>query len=188
MQRAIAAQPEKSVVIIQRRNAGLIEAELMQFLLRARRAVGLRGEVSLLVSGNRELQALNRRFRKKNKATDVLTFPAAPNLLQGFAGDIAISAEIAAHNARRLGHSVGDEVRVLILHAMLHLAGYDHEHDDGEMERKETRLRKSLGLPIGLIERSGQAGRGPRPNSKQRKAGLPVRGRANRQGAKVPRQ
>ena len=149
----IAAQPERSLAIIRRRVAGLTEAELTRFLLRTRRAVGLRGEVGLLVTASRELQALNRRFRKMNKPTDVLTFPAAPNLLPGFAGDVAISAEIAARNARRLGHTVADEVRVLTLHGVLHLAGYDHEQDNGEMERKETRLRKSLGLPSALIER-----------------------------------
>lgn len=153
---AIAAQPERSLAIIRRRVAGLTKAALTRFLLRARRAAGLRGEFGLLVTTSRELQALNRRFRKMNKPTDVLTFPAAPNLRPGFAGDVAISADIAARNARRLGHTVADEIRVLTLHGVLHLAGYDHEHDDGDMERKEARLRKSLGLPLGLIERSAR--------------------------------
>ena len=62
------------------------------------------------------------------------------------AGDLAISAEIAARNARRLGHSAADELKILILHGLLHLAGHDHETDGGEMARKEARLRRALGL------------------------------------------
>ncbi|HXM23086.1 MAG TPA: rRNA maturation RNase YbeY [Terriglobales bacterium] len=148
------------MVIIQERVLGLSEAALAKFVTRARGMVGLRGAVSVLVTSSRELQGLNRRFRGKNKPTDVLSFPAMPGLMQGFAGDVAISAEIAARNALRLGHTVAEEIRILTLHAVLHLAGYDHELDDGEMERKEARLRKSLGLPAGLIERSGRAERG----------------------------
>jgi probable rRNA maturation factor len=120
----------------------------------------LRGAVSVLVTSSRELQQLNRRFRGKNTPTDVLSFPAIPGLMQAFAGDIAISAEIAARNARQLGHTAAEEIRVLTLHAVLHLAGYDHELDDGEMQRKEAHLRKSLGLPVGLIERNGRSARG----------------------------
>ena len=146
----------EGLVIIQERVAGLTEAALATFVTRARRMVGLRGAVSVLVTSDRELQGLNRRFRGKNKPTDVLSFPAMPGLMRGFAGDVAISAEIAARNARRLGHTAGEEIRILVLHAVLHLAGYDHELDDGEMERKEKHLRKTLGLPVGLIERRGR--------------------------------
>ena len=148
------------MVIIQERVAGLNEAALAKFVARVRRAVGLRGAVSVLVTNSRELQALNHRFRGKNKPTDVLSFPAMPGLIRGFVGDVAISAEIAARNSRRLGHTAAEEIRILTLHAVLHLAGYDHERDDGEMDRKEARLRKSLGLPVGLIERSGRRPRG----------------------------
>jgi len=143
-----------SLVIIQRRVAGLSEAALDKFVARARRASGVRGAVSVLVTSSRELQALNHRFRHKNKPTDVLSFPAIIGLAPGFAGDVAISAEIARQNARRLGHTAAEEIRILVLHGMLHLAGYNHELDNGEMEREEARLRKSLGLPVGLIERS----------------------------------
>jgi probable rRNA maturation factor len=66
---------------------------------------------------------------------------------------VAISADIARENARRLGHSVADEVKILVLHGILHLAGFDHEHDHGEMARKESRLRRQLKLEAGLIER-----------------------------------
>jgi probable rRNA maturation factor len=148
------------LVIIQERVAGLTEATLTKFVTRARRVAGLRGAVSVLVTSSRELQGLNHRFRGKNKPTDVLSFPAMPGLMRGFAGDIAISAEIAARNARRLGHTAAEEIRILTLHAVLHLAGYDHELDDGEMARKEARLRKTLGLPVGLIERRGRPDRG----------------------------
>jgi len=144
------------LVIIQERVAGLTEAALAKFVTRARRVTGLRGAVSVLVTSSRELQGLNYRFRGKNKPTDVLSFPAMPGLMQEFAGDVAISAQIAARNARRLGHTAAEEVRILTLHAVLHLAGYDHELDDGEMEREEARLRKALGLPVGLIERNGR--------------------------------
>ncbi len=146
----------ESLVIIQKEVPGLTEAALARFVLRARRSVGLRGTVSVLVTSSQKLQGLNRRFRGKNKPTDVLSFPAGPGLMHGFAGDVAISAEIAARNARQLGHTVADEIRILALHAVLHLAGYDHELDDGKMERKEKALRNSLGLPVGLIERNGR--------------------------------
>ena len=111
------------------------------------------------MTSSRELKGLNHRFRGKNKPTDVLSFPAMPGIMKGFAGDVAISAEIAAQNARRLGHTAADEIRILTLHAVLHLAGYDHERDNGQMERKEARLRKVLGLPSGLIERSARQAR-----------------------------
>jgi probable rRNA maturation factor len=150
----------ESLVIIQEKVPGLSEAVLARFVTRARKVAGLRGAVSVLVTSSRELQGLNRRFRGKNEPTDVLSFPAMPGLTQGFAGDVAISREIAARNARSLGHSVAEEIRILTLHAVLHLAGYDHERDHGEMDRKEQRSRKSLGLPAGLIERSARSTRG----------------------------
>jgi probable rRNA maturation factor len=172
-----ASSLRRSLVIIQERVAGLTEAALAKFVMRARRMVGLRGAVSVLVTSNRELQGLNRRFRGKNKPTDVLSFPAMPGLMRGFAGDVAISAEIAALNARRLGHTAGEEIRILALHAVLHLAGYDHELDDGEMERKETRLRKSLGLPVGLIERRGRGGKTLKSENASNGARGPLRAR-----------
>jgi probable rRNA maturation factor len=146
----------ESLVIIQEKVAGLNEATLAKFVTRARRSTGLRGAVSVLVTSSKELKSLNHRFRGKNQPTDVLSFPAMPGLMQGFAGDVAVSAQIAARSARRLGHTAAEEIRILVLHGLLHLAGSDHERDDGEMERKEARLRKSLGLPVGLIERNGR--------------------------------
>jgi probable rRNA maturation factor len=141
-----------------KRNAnieGVSLRALERFARLARRAAGLQGDVHILITSNRALRALNRQFRKKDKATDVLSFP--PALAGGYAGDIAISAEIAAQQAQALGHSLAQELKVLMLHGMLHLAGYDHQTDGGVMARKEERLRQKLGLTAGLIRRAGIA-------------------------------
>jgi len=119
--------------------------------------VHLRDAVNVLVTSSAELQSLNRRFRGADKATDVLSFPSPS--ARRVAGDIAISADIARENASRLGHSVVDEVKILVLHGILHLAGFDHERDNGEMARKESRLRQQLKLEAGLIERARPRGR-----------------------------
>jgi probable rRNA maturation factor len=100
------------------------------------------------------MKSLNRRFRGKNAATDVLSFPAAFGAPSGFSGDVAISAAIASQNARALGHSPAEEVKILALHGILHLRGYDHERDQGRMARREKLLRTKLHLPLGLIERA----------------------------------
>ena len=133
---------------------GIREAQLLRFLGDARKAAGIRGEVSVLLTSSRRMRALNRMFRGKDKPTDVLSFPAIDEVSRKFAGDIAISLDIARDNAKRLGHNIEDEARVLILHGLLHLAGYDHETDNGEMAQRESRLRSRLGLPLSLIERS----------------------------------
>jgi len=111
-----------------------------------------------MVTDDREVRALNRCFKGADQTTDVLSFPA-PAFVRGFAGDIAISAEFAARNARRLGHRISDEIRILALHGILHLAGYNHENDDGKMARREQILRNKLKLPAGLIERNALRGR-----------------------------
>ena len=128
------------------------ERTLTEFVAKASRAAGLRGAVSVLLTNSREMRSLNSRFRGKDYSTDVLSFPPRISS-KGSAGDIAISLDVAGQNARTLGHSVADEVRILVLHGVLHLAGYDHEGDDGEMAAKESRLRHRLGLPSALIER-----------------------------------
>jgi probable rRNA maturation factor len=150
-----------ALVILQKRVVGLTELALDRFVARARRAAGLRTAVNVLVTSNAELQELNRRFRGKDQPTDVLSFPALP-LKPRYAGDIAISAEIAAHNARAMGHTAAEEIKILALHGILHLRGYDHERDRGKMARREEKLRRDLRLPIGLIERAEQLGPGPR--------------------------
>ena len=151
-----------ALVILQKRVVGLTEKALDRFLTRARHASGLRADVNVLVTSSAELQELNHRFRGKDQPTDVLSFPALPGLKPRYAGDIAISAEIAAHNARALGHTAGEEIKILILHGILHLRGYDHERDQGKMARREEKLRRDLRLPMGLIERAAQPGQRPR--------------------------
>lgn len=144
------------LVILQKRIAGLTRSTLERFVLQARRAAGLRDAVHVLITGSRELRSLNRRFLGKDRPTDVLSFPSQPSgrATRCAAGEVAISAEVARRNARRLGHSVADEVKILVLHGILHLAGYDHEHDDGRMAGKENQLRQQLKLESGLIERT----------------------------------
>jgi probable rRNA maturation factor len=149
---------KQSLVIFRKHVAGLSDTALAELVARAGRAVRLRGSVNVLVTSSRELRSLNRRFRGKDQPTDVLSFPPGPGFGNVLAGDIAISAEIAKQNARRLGHSAAEEIKILAVHGVLHLAGYDHERDDGKMAGKETKLRQFLGLPAGLIERNGQSG------------------------------
>lgn len=130
----------------------LSKSGLTRFLNRAREAVGLDGEVEVLLADDATLRGLNRTFRHKNKATDVLSFPAAENPY-GHAGDLAISLDTAARQAAAFGHTMRDEVRILLLHGLLHLSGLDHETDDGEMAAREAELRRELRLPVTLIER-----------------------------------
>jgi probable rRNA maturation factor len=146
------------LVILQKKVAGLSEGTLERFVLRARKAVGLRGPVNLLVTSSSSVRALNRQFRSQNKATDVLSFPAhalSPRSRnrRSPVGDVAISADIALQNSIRLGHPVAKEIKILALHGILHLAGFDHERDNGQMARKEASLRRALKLPAALIER-----------------------------------
>lgn len=109
-----------------------------------------RGVVTIAVVPDARVRTLNRRFRGKDRVTDVLSFPAGePDTL----GDVVIAAGVAARQATRAGHPLQAEVRVLALHGLLHLLGYDHEHDDGRMARLERRLRLKGGLGEGLIER-----------------------------------
>jgi probable rRNA maturation factor len=113
-----------------------------------------RGDVSIAVVSDRRMRALNRQFRGKDAATDVLSFPAThmPGV-SSFLGDIVIASGVATRQAREAGHSVGTELKVLALHGLLHLIGYDHDTDGGKMARAEARLRKKAGLREGLIER-----------------------------------
>ena len=137
------------------------QAALRRFANRARREIGLRGDITVLLTGNNEMRALNRKFRKKNKPTDVLSFPVAGALNGNGAGDIAISTQMARLQATRLGHPLEQELRILLLHGLLHLAGYDHERDEGQMVRTERLIRVKLGLPGSLSERGTV--RRPRP-------------------------
>ncbi len=171
------------MVIFQKRVADLTELALSRFVARARRAAGLKGLVNVLVTSSAEMKSLNRRFRGKDKPTDVLSFPAESGAQKQFAGEIAISAEIASQNARALRHSPAEEIKILVLHGVLHLGGYDHECDNGQMARREKQLRAKLHLPVGLIERTGPSRDSrPRPSSgaKPRQASAPVSGSMKR--------
>ena len=180
---------ERRLLIVDCKLRGVGARALGQFAARAQRAAGIGGEVDVLITSSAQMRGLNRRFRGKNAATDVLSFPSDCQIHHGDtearrvvkenssvslrlrdggrAGDIAISAEIASSNARSLGHSAADEMKILILHGLLHLAGYDHETDAGAMARKEARLRRVLGLPAALIERA--AAHGTRTDSGKRR-------------------
>ena len=136
---------------------------LTRFLALAQKSVRLKGEVTILLTTDKAIRTLNRRFRGKNKATDVLSFPAGESFpgQEKVAGDLAISVLTAQRQAVEQGHSLSTEIKVLMLHGLLHLAGYDHEADEGKMARRERLLRGRLGLPQGLIERAAA----PRPKA-----------------------
>ena len=143
---------------------------LRRFLSRARRALRLpAASLTICLVTDAEIARLNRAYRGKRGPTDVLSFPAeARETKRGkqrvnrrrqghspaasftssasYLGDIAIAPAVARRNARRFGRSFNDEMRILVLHGMLHLMGYDHETDTGQMDRREQRLRRALGL------------------------------------------
>jgi probable rRNA maturation factor len=136
---------------------------LRAFLFRAQASVPLTGEVAVLLTSDREIRRLNRTFRGKNKATDVLSFPAEPAVsgksrqksdTPAIAGDLAISIETAARQAKQFDHALSVELKILLLHGLLHLAGYDHEADEGEMAAREEQLRRRFRLPVSLIARA----------------------------------
>jgi len=115
-----------------------------------------RGTVSIALVSDARIQVLNRTYRGKNYATDVLSFPANPESRtpNPVLGDIAIARGVLRRQAREAGHSERIELRILALHGLLHLLGYDHERDAGRMQRVERRLRRRGGLREGLIERA----------------------------------
>jgi len=117
---------------------------------------GARGQVSIALVSDQRIRALNRAYRRKDYATDVLSFPSEPLALspEPFLGEIVIARGVARRQARDARHSELTELRVLALHGLLHLLGYDHERDGGEMRRAERRLRRKGGLREGLIERT----------------------------------
>jgi probable rRNA maturation factor len=121
------------------------------------------GDVTVAIVPDARVRALNRTYRAKDKATDVLSFPTEVRLKSEvrspksvFLGDIVIARGVARRQARDAGHPESTEWRVLALHGLLHLLGYDHETDGGRMARVEARLRRTGGLSSGLIERGGR--------------------------------
>jgi probable rRNA maturation factor len=106
--------------------------------------------MTVAIVPDRRIRDLNRRYRRTDRVTDVLSFPSEE---RGYLGDVVIAAGVARRQARDAGHSLQTELRVLALHGLLHLLGYDHERDAGRMARLEARLRRQGGLREGLIER-----------------------------------
>ena len=143
---------------------------LSRFLALAQSAVRLKGQVSVLLTTDQAIRKLNRQFRDKNKSTDVLSFPAESfpgvPVKERYAGDLAISVPTALRQAVGQGHSLSTEIKVLMLHGLLHLSGLDHETDNGQMAKRERLHRAKLGLPQGLIERA-EAPRAPVSSKKR---------------------
>jgi len=160
--------PAGSSVRFRRVPAGLRRAAIERFARTLQKDVAKGQAFDILITGDAELRRLNRNFRGRDYATDVLSFPAAGQQpltdVRGsgyprgvgsgaFLGDIAISLGRARAQAREFGHTIEQEVQILMLHGVLHLCGHDHESDSGAMARAEKRWRASLGLPNSLIER-----------------------------------
>ena len=148
---------------------------LARFLADAQKGVRLRGQVSVLLTTDPGIRRLNRQFRGINRSTDVLSFPAPAihSAEEQVAGDLAISVPTARRQSAEHGHSLSAEIKILMLHGLLHLAGYDHHADTGQMERRERLLRKRLKLPHGLIERAG-ATSGAESQPSRRRSGVPA--------------
>jgi probable rRNA maturation factor len=144
--------PEESPVLFRRAPAGLRRGEIREFARRLRAEVAGGRGFGCLVSDDRELRRLNLQFLGQDRPTDVLSFPE--NGADGFLGEIAISGERAREQAAGQGHGVEEEIRILMLHGVLHLMGMDHHQDRGRMARAEAAWRRKLGLAAGLIERA----------------------------------
>ena len=174
----VRRRPSNSAQAIAARSTRIPNARTLSLFLRgAQAAIKLRGQVTVLLTTDGGIRRLNRQFRGKNKATDVLSFPAVAVGPLQVAGDLAISIPTARRQAEERGHSLGVEIKVLMLHGLLHLAGYDHETDEGQMARREQKLRAGLQLPHGLIERANQVERA-----------VQVGGGRNGKAAKGPRR
>jgi probable rRNA maturation factor len=138
-------------VLFQCGSAKLDRAGLRAFAAELSRRVAGSRSFDVLVTRDAELQRLNRDFLGKDYPTDVLSFPSADDTTG--IGELAISLDRAREQAAQHGHAVDTELRILMLHGVLHLTGMDHENDRGQMRRAETKWRKAFELPAGLIER-----------------------------------
>ena len=156
--------PVLHVAVVDERGRPLPARGLAAWLRRVA-PVRARGTVSIALVSDRRLRALNRTYRRKDSSTDVLSFPTnlespIPNpqslIPNPYLGDIVIARGVARRQAADAGHSEAVELRVLALHGLLHLLGYDHERDNGRMRRIEQRLRRKGGLREGLIERAAE--------------------------------
>lgn len=142
-------------LITYRRKPASLDLEALESFAEILRTRVLRGKgFHCRITNDEELQALNKRFRNKNYPTDVLSFPGG-GVDSDHLGDLALSLGRARAQAKEFGHSIEDEVRILMLHGVLHLRGMDHETDSGQMARSEAIWRRKLALPNSLIERTG---------------------------------
>jgi probable rRNA maturation factor len=139
------------LITYRRKPATLDVPSLESFAELLRQRVARGREFHCRITNDAELRSLNTQFLSKDYPTDVLSFPSENN---GSIGDVAISLQRARAQAQEWHHSTEDEIRILILHGVLHLLGMDHESDTGQMRRTELRWRRKLGLPASLIERS----------------------------------
>ena len=139
------------IVLFRRAPVELKRRNLERFARTLRDRVSKGAAFTCLIAGDTELRRLNRDFLGNDYPTDVLSFPEAATA--GFIGELAISCARARAQAARYGHSLDNEIRILMLHGLLHLLGMDHETDGGRMARAEARWRRRLSLPQGLIER-----------------------------------
>lgn len=144
-------QADGPLVSFRRAGTGLPRAELQAFARDLIAHVSGGRHFECLITDDRELRRLNREFLGHDYPTDVLSFPSGTK--GGFAGEMAISAERAAEQAAQFGHSLPEEIKILMLHGVLHLVGMDHEKDRGVMARTEKRWRKHFSLPASLTER-----------------------------------
>jgi probable rRNA maturation factor len=143
------------VVVTDGRGRPVAAAGLAGWLARAAPA-SARGDVTIALISDRAMRRLNADYRGVDRLTDVLSFDLGPGAARPrrVAGDVAIALGLAGRQAARLGHPLAKELRILALHGLLHLLGYDHETDQGQMYRLEERLRRRHRLPGGLIGRS----------------------------------
>jgi probable rRNA maturation factor len=145
------SSPDGSTVTFRRTPPDFRRRTLELFARRLQKEVAQGQPFDCLIAGDADLRRLNREFRGLDYPTDVLSFPAAPPAPH--LGDLAISLGRARVQAREFGHGIEHEVEILMLHGLLHLLGFDHETDRGQMARAEKRWRTHLGLATGLIER-----------------------------------
>jgi len=143
--------PPQRRLVVEVVTTGAIRASGLAAWLASVAPARARGSVTIAIVPDARVRALNRQYRKTDAATDVLSFPTDES---GDCGDVVIAAGVARRQARDAGHPLATELRVLALHGLLHLLGYDHERDDGRMARLERRLRRRGGLVEGLIERA----------------------------------
>jgi probable rRNA maturation factor len=158
---------QQSTLLFQVATPGVSRRDLRAFLKRLETEVADGRAFCCLITADTELQRLNREFRKRDYPTDVLSFPVQKHPLPDGrgsvasasfrciapSGEIAISYHAARRQSAEFGHAVNQEIKILMLHGLLHLLGMDHETDHGQMRTAERKWRARLGLPAGLIER-----------------------------------